>query len=116
MAHGYLLSSFLSPLTNVRADEYGADRAKYPLEVFAACRAVWPPQKPMSVRISATDWVSGGFDGDDAVAFARRLVEAGCDIVDVSTGQVSPDQKPAYGRSLPDAVRRPDPPRGRASR
>ena len=99
MAHGYLLSSFLSPLTNVRADEYGADRAKYPLEVFAACRAVWPAEKPMSVRISATDWVAGGFDGDDAVAFAQRLVEAGCDIVDVSTGQVSPDQKPAYGRS-----------------
>lgn len=99
MAHGYLLSSFLSPLTNVRDDEYGTDRAKFPLEVFAACRAVWPPEKPMSVRISATDWVDGGFDGDDAVAFARRLVEAGCDIVDVSTGQVSPDQKPAYGRS-----------------
>jgi anthraniloyl-CoA monooxygenase len=99
MAHGYLLSSFLSPLTNVRADEYGSDRAKFPLEVFAACRAVWPASKPMSVRISATDWVDGGFDGDDAVAFARRLVEAGCDIVDVSTGQVSPDQTPAYGRS-----------------
>jgi anthraniloyl-CoA monooxygenase len=99
MAHGYLLSSFLSPLTNARDDEYGRDRAKFPLEVFAACRAVWPMEKPMSVRISATDWVEGGFDGDDAVAFARRLVEAGCDIVDVSTGQVVPDQKPAYGRS-----------------
>jgi anthraniloyl-CoA monooxygenase len=100
MAHGYLLSSFLSPLTNVRDDEYGRDRALYPLEVFAACRAVWPAEKPMSVRISATDWVEGGFDGDDAVAFARRLATAGCDIVDVSTGQVSPDQKPAYGRSF----------------
>ena len=100
MAHGYLLSAFLSPLTNVRDDEYGRDRAKFPLEVFAACRAVWPAEKPMSVRISATDWVEGGFDGDDAVAFARRLVEAGCDIVDVSTGQVSPDQQPAYGRSF----------------
>jgi anthraniloyl-CoA monooxygenase len=99
MAHGYLLSSFLSPLTNVRDDEYGADRARFPLEVFAACRAVWPAEKPMSARISATDWVQGGFDGDDAVAFARRLAEAGCDIVDVSTGQVSPDQRPAYGRS-----------------
>jgi anthraniloyl-CoA monooxygenase len=99
MAHGYLLSEFLSPLTNVRDDEYGADRARFPLEVFSACRAVWPAEKPMSVRISATDWVEGGFDGDDAVAFARRLVEAGCDIVDVSTGQVSPDQRPAYGRS-----------------
>jgi anthraniloyl-CoA monooxygenase len=100
MAHGYLLSSFLSPLTNQRGDEYGADRAKFPLEVFAACRAAWPDSKPMSVRISATDWVEGGFDGDDAVAFARRLKEAGCDIVDVSTGQVSPDQRPAYGRSF----------------
>src|SRR4051812_3794347 len=100
MAHGYLLSSFLSPLTNRRTDEYGADRAKFPLEVFAACREVWPAHKPISARISATDWVPGGFDGDDAVAFARRLKEAGCDIVDVSTGQVSPDQKPAYGRSF----------------
>jgi anthraniloyl-CoA monooxygenase len=99
MAHGYLLSEFLSPLTNVRGDAYGRDRAKFPLEVFAACRAVWPAEKPMSARISATDWVDGGFDGDDAVAFARRLIEVGCDIVDVSTGQVSPDQRPAYGRS-----------------
>lgn len=99
MAHGYLLSSFLSPLTNVRTDEYGADRARFPLEVFSACRAVWPSAKPMSVRISATDWCEGGFDGDDAVAFAHRLREAGCDIVDVSTGQVTPDQQPAYGRS-----------------
>src|SRR4051795_6915508 len=100
MAHGYLLSSFLSPLTNVRDDEYGADRARFPLEVFAACRAAWPQEKPMSVRIRATDWVEGGFDGDDAVAFAGRLRQAGCDIVDVSTGQVTPDQKPAYGRSF----------------
>src|SRR4051812_25352635 len=102
MAHGYLLSSFLSPLTNQRTDEYGGSfskRARYPLEVFAACRAVWPADKPMSVRISATDWVDGGFDGDDAVAFARMLKEAGCDIVDVSTGQVWPEQRPAYGRS-----------------
>ena len=100
MAHGYLLSSFLSPLTNVRADEYGRDRGLYPLQVFSACREVWPAHKPMSVRISATDWVEGGFDGDDAVAFAKRLAAAGCDIVDVSTGQVSPDQQPAYGRSF----------------
>ncbi len=97
MAHGYLLSSFLSPLTNVRSDEYGRDRAKFPLEVFAACRAVW--DGPLSVRISAMDWVDGGFDGDAAVAFARRLQDAGCDIVDVSTGQVVPEQRPAYGRS-----------------
>jgi anthraniloyl-CoA monooxygenase len=100
MAHGYLLSSFLSPLTNRREDEYGEDRAKFPLEVFTAVRDVWPRHKPMSVRISATDWVQGGFGGDDAVAFARRLEHAGCDIVDVSSGQVSPDQQPAYGRSF----------------
>ena len=101
-AHGYLLSSFLSPLTNHRRDEYGGSleaRARYPLEVFDACRAVWPAEKPMSVRLSATDWVEGGFDGDQAVEFARLLREHGCDIVDVSTGQVSPLERPAYGRS-----------------
>jgi anthraniloyl-CoA monooxygenase len=70
------------------------------LEVFDACRAVWPEDKPMSVRISATDWVAGGFEPDDAVAFARMLSEHGCDLVDVSTGQVSPDERPAYGRSF----------------
>src|SRR4051794_20456754 len=103
MAHGYLLSSFLSPLTNVRDDEYGGsleNRARYPLEVFAACRAVWPEHKPMSVRISAHDWSDGGFTDDDAVALARMLREAGCDIVDVSSGQVWPEQQPAYGRSF----------------
>ena len=102
-AHGYLLSSFLSPLTNHRSDAYGgslAARARFPLEVFDACRAVWPDEKPMSVRISATDWVTGGFSPDDAVAFAAMLAEHGCDIVDVSSGQVSPDERPAYGRSF----------------
>jgi anthraniloyl-CoA monooxygenase len=102
MAHGYLLSSFLSPLTNCRDDEYGgglAGRARFPLEVFRACRAVWPAEKPASVRISATDWYPGGFSGDDAVALSHMLRDAGCDIVDVSTGQVWPDQQPAYGRS-----------------
>ena len=101
-AHGYLLSSFLSPLTNARDDEYGITldgRARFPLEVFDACRAVWPAEKPMSVRISATDWVPGGFEPDDAVRFARMLQEHGCDIVDVSSGQVSPDERPAFGRS-----------------
>jgi anthraniloyl-CoA monooxygenase len=101
-AHGYLLSSFLSPLSNARSDAYGGcltARARFPLEVFDACRAEWPAEKPMSVRISATDWVPGGFDGDDAVAFARLLLEHGCDIVDVSTGQVSPLERPAFGRS-----------------
>ncbi len=102
-AHGYLLSSFLSPLTNQRQDEYGGSleaRARYPLEVFDACRAVWPAEKPMSVRLSATDWVDGGFDGDQAVEFARMLRDHGCDIVDVSSGQVSPEERPAYGRSF----------------
>jgi anthraniloyl-CoA monooxygenase len=102
MAHGYLLSSFLSPLTNRRTDAYGGDlagRARFPLEVFEACRAVWPAARPMSVRISATDWVEGGFDADQAVAFATLLERAGCDAIDVSTGQVWPEQRPAYGRS-----------------
>jgi anthraniloyl-CoA monooxygenase len=102
MAHGYLLSSFLSPLTNHRTDRYGGDlaaRAAFPLEVFDACRAAWPAEKPISVRISATDWTPDGFTGDDAVVLAELLRDRGCDIVDVSTGQVSPDQQPAYGRS-----------------
>src|SRR3954470_12304878 len=103
MAHGYLLSSFLSPLTNQRTDEYGGaleDRARYPLEVFAACQAVWPEDRPMSARISAHDWSDGGFTDDDAVALAGMLREAGCDIVDVSSGQGWPDHQPAYGRSF----------------
>jgi len=100
-AHGYLLSSFLSPLTNTREDGYGGaltNRLRYPMEVFDAVRAVWPRHKPMSVRISATDWVPGGFDGDDAVGVAKALKAAGCDIVDVSAGQTTPDAQPAYGR------------------
>lgn len=103
LAHGYLLSSFLSPLTNRRTDEYGGDlggRTRFPLEVVAACRAIWSAEKPLSVRISATDWASGGFDGDDAVALAAMLKEHGVDIVDVSTGQVWADDAPAYGRSF----------------
>jgi anthraniloyl-CoA monooxygenase len=102
MAHGYLLSSFLSPLTNRRTDGYGGDlsgRARFPLEVFDACRAIWPAAKPMAVRISATDWYPGGFTDDDAVQLARTLAARGCDLVDVSSGQVWPDQRPAYGRS-----------------
>jgi anthraniloyl-CoA monooxygenase len=102
MAHGYLLSSFLSPVANLRDDEYGGsleNRARFPLEVLDACRAVWPADKPLSVRISATDWVPGGFDPDQAVAFARMLAAHAYDIVDVSSGQVSPLEKPAFGRS-----------------
>ena len=100
-AHGYLLASFLSPLTNTRRDEYGgslADRARYPLEVFDAARAVWPATKPMAVRISATDWAEGGATPDDAVELAKLLKAHGCDIVDVSAGQTVADQQPVYGR------------------
>lgn len=100
-AHGYLLASFISPLTNTRTDEYGGsleNRLRFPLEVFEALRAVWPSHKPMSVRISATDWVDGGVTGDDAVAIARAFAEAGVDLVDVSTGQTVRDAQPVYGR------------------
>lgn len=100
-AHGYLLSSFISPLTNTRTDAYGgslANRLRYPLEVFAAVRAVWPQDKPMSVRISAHDWVEGGITADDAVEIARAFKAAGADMIDCSSGQVSPDQAPVYGR------------------
>jgi anthraniloyl-CoA monooxygenase len=100
-AHGYLLSSFITPLRNRRTDEYGgslANRLKYPLEVFRAMRAVWPVERPMSVRISATDWVDGGISGADSVEIARAFKEAGADLIDVSTGQTSPDAKPVYGR------------------
>ena len=100
-AHGYLLSTFLSPLTNQRTDEYGGsleNRLRFPMEIFAAVREVWPAAKPISVRISATDWAPGGFDKDDAVATAKILKAAGVDIVDVSAGQVVAHQKPVYGR------------------
>lgn len=100
-AHGYLLSSFLTPVANRRDDEYGGtpeNRLRFPLEVFAAMRAVWPHTHPMSVRISATDWVAGGVTGEDSVGIARAFTEAGADIIHVSTGQTSPDQQPVYGR------------------
>jgi anthraniloyl-CoA monooxygenase len=101
MAHGYLLSSFLTPLANQRSDEYGgslANRMRYPLEVLASVRDAWPEEKPLSVRISATDWVPGAFSGDDAVEFAACLADVGCDAIDVSTGQTSIHARPAYGR------------------
>ena len=104
MAHGYLLGSFLSPLSNQREDAYGGDRegrARYPLEVLAAVRAVWPAERPLFVRISATDWLDddGGFTADDAVDFARRAQEAGADLIDVSTGGTTPNSHPIrYGR------------------
>jgi anthraniloyl-CoA monooxygenase len=101
MAHGYLLASFISPLTNRRADDYGGsieNRMRWPLEVFRACREAWPQAKPLSVRISATDWAPGGLSGEDLVALTRMLKDAGCDLIDVSTGQTVPQQKPVYGR------------------
>lgn len=102
MAHGYLLSSFISPLTNQRTDEYGGDlagRMRFPLRVFDAVRAAFPAHKPVSARISASDWIPGGLTDDDAVEIARMLKAHGCDLVDVSAGQTAPAAKPAiYGR------------------
>ena len=89
-------------MTNHRCDQYGgslANRLRYPLEVFCAMRAVWPSDKPMSVRISATDWHDEGIGADDAVEIARAFADAGADVIDVSTGQVTPDEVPAFGRS-----------------
>lgn len=100
-AHGYLLASFISPLTNLREDEYGGDvdgRLRFPLEVLAAVRSTWPAEKPISVRISAVDWAEGGMTADGAVEVARRLKDAGVDIIDVSAGQTVPWQEPVYGR------------------
>lgn len=100
-AHGYLLSSFLSPLTNLRDDEYGGDhagRAKYPLEVFHAIRAVWPEEKPISVRLSTNDWYEGGNTPEDAAIFAAMFKEAGADLIDCSSGQVVKQEKQVFGR------------------
>ncbi len=100
-AHGYLLSSFITPLTNQRTDDYGGcleKRCRYPVEVFSAMRAVWPAHLPMSVRISAHDWAPGGNTDDDAVAIARLFKAAGCDFIDVSSGQTTRAAKPVYGR------------------
>ena len=100
-AHGYLLSSFICPLTNVRTDEYGGSieaRCNYPLEVFRAMRAVWPENLPMSVRISAHDWAAGGNTADDAIIVARLFKIAGADFIDVSSGQTTRYAKPVYGR------------------
>ncbi|MBM3608492.1 MAG: bifunctional salicylyl-CoA 5-hydroxylase/oxidoreductase, partial [Alphaproteobacteria bacterium] len=101
-AHGYLLSSFISPLSNLRQDEYGGtleNRMRYPLEVLRAMRAVWPAEKPISVRISAHDWVgSDGIEPEVSVAIARLFAQAGADIINVSAGQTSVQAKPVYGR------------------
>lgn len=100
-AHGYLLSSFISPLTNNRKDEFGGNlvnRLRYPLEVFEAVRSAWPNHLPISVRISAHDWVEGGITPDDAVEIARHFKSAGADLIDCSSGQVSKKEKPVFGR------------------
>ena len=111
-AHGYLLASFLSPLTNTRDDEYGGNlenRLRYPLEVFSAMRAVWPEERPMAVRVSGCDWKEGGLTEADLVGIAEAFRVAGCDLIDVSAGQTVPDQSPVYGRMfqafLAEAVR-----------
>jgi anthraniloyl-CoA monooxygenase len=101
-AHGYLLSGFLSPLTNRRTDAYGGsleNRLRFPLEVFDAVRAVWPEDRPMTVRLSATDWAPGGTTPQDSVDIAAAFVRHGADAIDVSTGQVVSDEAPEYGRS-----------------
>jgi anthraniloyl-CoA monooxygenase len=101
MAHGYLLASFLSPITNRRKDAYGGSlvrRMRFPMEVFEAVRAVWPAGRPISVRLSATDWIPGGQTAADSVQVARALKAAGCDLMDVSTGQTDPSSRPVYGR------------------
>ena len=101
-AHGYLISSFITPVLNRRTDDYGGsleNRLRYPLEVFRAMRAVWPQDKPMSVRISATDWIGeNGMTARDAVDVARAFRDAGADLIDVSTGQTTREARPVYGR------------------
>jgi len=109
-AHGYLMHQFLSPLANQRRDAYGgtlANRMRYPLEIFDAVRAVWPADRALGVRVSATDWVPGGWDLDDCTAFAQALRARGCDFIHVSSGGVSPEQKIplAPGYQLPHAER-----------
>ena len=101
MAHGYLLASFLSPLTNRREDEYGgplANRLRFPLELLAAVRNVWPADRPLSVRLSASDWADGGLREEELLDIAHAMKSAGADILDLSSGQTVPWQKPVYGR------------------
>jgi len=112
-AHGYLLNEFLSPLSNKRDDAYGGSfdhRVRFPLEVFAAVRDAWPEHKPLGMRVSATDWVEGGWTIEDSIALARRLKAQGCDWIDASSGGISPAQKiplgPGYQVHLARAIRR----------
>jgi anthraniloyl-CoA monooxygenase len=102
-AHGYLMASFLSPLANLRCDEYGGDlegRMRFPLEVFDAVRDVWPTNKPLSVALTVTDCAKGGAGVEDAVIFARLLKKQGCDILEVKAGQTTIESEPAYGRGF----------------
>ena len=112
IGHGYLLHEFLSPISNQRDDDYGGstpNRMRYPLEVFAAVRAVWPTDRALGVRVSATDWIDGGWTPDETVMFARELKALGCDFVDVTSGQLDPRQKiplaPGYNVPLAKKVR-----------
>jgi 2,4-dienoyl-CoA reductase-like NADH-dependent reductase (Old Yellow Enzyme family) len=112
LAHGYLLNEFMSPLSNRRADAYGGSfdkRIRFPIEVFTAVRAAWPQHKPLGVRISATDWVDGGWTIDDSIAFVQRLQALGCDWIDVSSGGISSAQTipvgPGYQVPLARAIR-----------
>lgn len=111
--HGYLLHQFVSPLSNQRSDKYGgslANRLRFPLEIFEACRAAWPKDKPMAVRFSATDWVDGGFTPEESVVYAKELKALGCDFIDVTTAGLDPrqkiDVKPGYQVFLADKIRK----------
>ena len=110
-AHGYLLHQFLSPLSNQREDEYGGsleNRMRFPLAVYDAVRAEWPDHKPLGVRISATDYLHGGWRMEDSVAFGRRLSQRGCDWIDVSSGGIAQGEKIPVGPGIPGALRRAD--------
>jgi len=112
-AHGYLMHTFLSPLSNRRSDSYGGtleNRMRFPLEVFSAVRKVWPDERPLGVRISASDWIEGGWDLAQSLEFSRRLKALGCDWIDASSGGLAPDQKialcPGYQVPFAEAIRR----------
>jgi 2,4-dienoyl-CoA reductase-like NADH-dependent reductase (Old Yellow Enzyme family) len=112
-AHGYLLHQFMSPLSNRRTDEYGGsleNRIRFPLEVFRAVRAAWPQQKPLGIRVSATDWVDGGWTLDETLVLAKELKKLGCDYIDVSTGGLDPRQKiplaPGFQVPFADKIKR----------
>ena len=107
--HGYLLHQFMSPISNKRSDEYGGsteNRIRFPIEVYQAVRAVWPEQKPLGIRVSATDWVDGGWTPEETVVLAKELKKLDCDYIDVSTGGTRPEAEDSAGAGLPGSVRR----------